>query len=67
MSYNVLPNVKNTGAEAASGHVPIEEKAVELLYRLTTSHRLYSYEPAINRILADTAGLWFGQTDCCEA
>jgi hypothetical protein len=61
-NHNVLENVGNTGADAVSVQVPKEGKAVELLCRLTTSHRLKSYEPAISRILDETARLWFGQS-----
>ena len=60
MNCNVLQNVRRAATNAVSDQVWIEGEAVELLDRLTTSHRLYSSEPAIRRILDDTAMLWFG-------
>ena len=59
-NHNVLENVKNTVTNAVSDQVRIEGEAVDWLDRLTMSHHLYSHEPAISRILDDTAILWFG-------
>ena len=60
MNCNMLQNVRHVATNAVSDQVWIEGEAVELLDRLTTSHRLCSYEPAIGRILDDKARLWFG-------